>query len=869
MCDKDRGRHGALKPMVLALFAAVAVVLLLSAAAMAGVSPAITSASHYTFYAGVDDTFDITTDGFAGTKKIIECAGFLPYGLSFYNDVDSGTAKISGAAYTGQPGDYSLTITVWNDFEQQVTQEFTLTVYEEAPALSCPDNGAFVVGTWGWLDMAATGVPTPSFGYRGTLPSGLYFADGSNGTAQIYGSPDAGAAGLYSITVTAGNGVSTVEQDIGLTVNEAPTITSEDYVRFGVDCPSYFTVTTNGFPTPVIDCTGTLPNGIYFYYSGGGTASIGGTPDHQAAAGDYHITLTASNGIGLDAIQDFTVTIYDQAPTFTDTAYCATFTVGDNDGWFFAYANGYPFPRITCDAPPAGLYFADDTNGCAHILGTPAAGTGGLYSLTITATNRVGSDTREVALIVNEAPAVTNLDNATFIEGVPGEFTFTTTGYPKPGIASVGSLPNGVSLVDNGDGTATLSGTPAALTAGDYPLDYHTAITATNGVDPAATQDFTLTVNPLPTISSDDHCTFTVGTEGTFDVVYIHAWGIVCSGDLPSGVIFNGFLDDTIGRFRGTPDPGTGGVYNVTLTTSGPYLPVTQAFTLTVNEAVAITTHPTDRTVNAGQTASFSASATGYPLPTVQWQVSSDGGSSWSDIAGAIDTTYSTGATSSGMNGYQYRAVFSNGVGDPVYSNAALLTVPSTLPKAPVISQQPTNQTVLFGRTATFTAAADGNPAPTVRWQLSTDRGRHWSDIRGATSLSYTTAPTTLGMSGYLYRAVFRNSAGSVTSNAARLTVNPIPFKVLVGALQWTGPSHGKYQGTVNLSITDLSGNPLSLGSIRITGVWKSARGKVLGTSTGTTDEHGVLRLSVHELSAQPTTFVVTSATKTGYTWQK
>ena len=49
-------------------------------------------------------------------------------------------------------------------------------------------------------------------------------------------------------------------------------------------------------------------------------------------------------------------------------------------------------------------------------------------------------------------------------------------------------------------------------------------------------------------------------------------------------------------------------------------------------------------------------------------------------------------------------------------------------------------------------------------------------------------------MSGYLYRAVFRNSVGSVTSDAARLTVNPISFKVLVGALQWAGPSHGKYQ---------------------------------------------------------------------------
>jgi hypothetical protein len=375
-------------------------------------------------------------------------------------------------------------------------------------------------------------------------------------------------------------------------------------------------------------------------------------------------------------------------------------------------------------------------------------------------------------------------------------------------------------------------------------------------------------VNPLPTIDSEDHCTFTVGTEGTFDVNFFYASGTVCSGVLPSGVIFNGFLGDTYGSFFGTPDPGTGGVYNVTLTTSGPYRPATQAFTLTVNEAPAVTTQPTGQTVNAGQKATFSASATGYPLPTVQWQqLGTAADAVWQDIPAATSTSYEVTAQSP-LSGYQYRAVFSNGVGDPASSNAAPLTVLSGQ-VAPTITQQPTDQTVLFGQTATFTATAKGNPAPTVKWQLSTDRGRHWNDIRATTSLSYTTAPTTLGMSGYLYRAVFRNSVGSVTSDAARLTVDPIPFKVLVGTLKWTGPSHGKYQATVSLSIADPSGNPMEANKVKITGVWKSASNRVLGTSSGTTDEHGVLRLSVHELSAQPATFVVTSATKTGYIWQK
>ena len=70
----------------------------------------------------------------------------------------------------------------------------------------------------------------------------------------------------------------------------------------------------------------------------------------------------------------------------------------------------------------------------------------------------------------------------------------TTTGFPTPALSETGALPTGVTFVDNGDGTATLAGTPAAGTGGTYPL----TITATNGVSPDATQTFTLTVAPRP-----------------------------------------------------------------------------------------------------------------------------------------------------------------------------------------------------------------------------------------------------------------------------------------------------------------------------------------------------------------------------------
>ena len=73
-----------------------------------------------------------------------------------------------------------------------------------------------------------------------------------------------------------------------------------------------------------------------------------------------------------------------------------------------------------------------------------------------------------------------------------------------------------MTFVNNGDGTATLAGTPAAGTGGTYPL----IITAANGVGPNATQNFTLTVNAAPAITSAASTTFTEGQVGSFTVTH-------------------------------------------------------------------------------------------------------------------------------------------------------------------------------------------------------------------------------------------------------------------------------------------------------------------------------------------------------------
>ena len=91
---------------------------------------------------------------------------------------------------------------------------------------------------------------------------------------------------------------------------------------------------------------------------------------------------------------------------------------------------------------------------------------------------------------------------------------------------------------------------------------------------------------------------------------------------------------------------------------------------------------------------------------------------------------------------------------------------------APTVTTQPTNQTASAGATTTFTAAATGDPTPTVQWQVSTNGGRHGPTSAGATSDSYTTPATTASDNGNQYQAVFSNGAGpAATTNPATLTV--------------------------------------------------------------------------------------------------
>lgn len=108
-----------------------------------------------------------------------------------------------------------------------------------------------------------------------------------------------------------------------------------------------------------------------------------------------------------------------------------------------------------------------------------------------------------------------------------------------------------------------------------------------------------------------------------------------------------------------------------------------------------------------------------------------------------------------------------------------------TVVYVPIIATGPADQTVTEGEIAEFSVTATGDNL-SYQWQQSTDNGQSWTNIDGATGASYATEVSTASMNGYQYRCVARNSAGSVTSSAATLTVNEHVHEWIV-AWSWDG----------------------------------------------------------------------------------
>ncbi len=281
--------------------------------------------------------------------------------------------------------------------------------------------------------------------------------------------------------------------------------------------------------------------------------------------------------------------------------------------------------------------------------------------------------------------------------------------------------------------------------AGNRTTSSAVPVTVSNAAAPVITSQPT-----SQTVVTGQTATFSVAATGTAPLTY--QWKK--NGANISGATAASYTTPA------TTSGDNGSTFQVVVNNSAGSAPST-IVTLTVNAAAVaptITAQPANQTVTAGQTATFNVAATGTAPLMYQWKKNG------ANISGAIASSYTTPATSSGDNGSTFQVVVSNSAGSAP-STIATLTV-SAAAVAPTITTQPVNQTVTTGQTATFSSAATGTAPVTYQWK------KNGANISGATAASYTTPATTSGDNGSTFQVVVSNSAGSAPSTIVTLTVS-------------------------------------------------------------------------------------------------
>ncbi|MGB2900514.1 MAG: Ig-like domain repeat protein [Candidatus Acidiferrum sp.] len=277
-------------------------------------------------------------------------------------------------------------------------------------------------------------------------------------TAKYNGDPN------YSSSTSAG---------VPHTVGIAPTITSANNTAFTVNSAGTFTVTATGSPAPTFSETGALPSGVTLSSAG----VLSGTPA-LGTVGSYPITITATNGVGSDATQNFTLTVNKLTPTFASLTASQTIPFGQ-----------------------ASISLSGRVNGFVMMPGTVTIHIDGVNS---------------PALSLSGNP--NNFSNANFdthtlsVSGSPYTITYTYSGDANSNSASDTSTQLTVTKV-----------TPTVNWATPTPITYNTALSATqlNAAFTASFNSGTVTVAGTPTYNPASGTVLNAGVGQTLSVSFV------------------------------------------------------------------------------------------------------------------------------------------------------------------------------------------------------------------------------------------------------------------------------------------------------------------------------------------------------------
>jgi len=552
--------------------------------------------------------------------------------------------------------------------------------------------------------------------------------------------------GSYTVTVSNSAGSATSTPAVLTVTSIGPALITQ---------PSNQTVNVGGTATFSVAATGsgTLTfqwhrNNVAIFGANAASLTLGNVQLSQA--GSY--TVTVSNGAGSVTSNAATLTVNAPAvgPTVQTHPVSQTVFIGSSVTLSVVATGTAP---LSYQWQRDGVAIAGETSSSLTLNNLQVSDSGG-YSVVVS--NLVFSVTSNTATIT-VSPVVV----APTIGSPPASVTVQAGAPASFSVAAFGSAP--LTFVWRKNGTvvalanqAVLSFRPAQVgDAGSYTVTISNA--AGSVTSPPAILTVTvpatapsIQVAPVSqTVLAGTSVTFSVTASGTTPLLY--QWlkdGVALAGANASTLVLN------------AAQPADAGRYAVTVSnTGGSVTSAAAVLTVTVPATVpTLISPPAGLSVLVGSPAIFSVIAGGAPPLTYQWRQGNV------LIARATQAELAIAAVQL-TDGGGYTVTVSNSLGS-VASAPAVLTVliPATVP---VIQTQPVSVAVTAGANATFSVAATGTSPLSYQWR------KDGVALTGATG-------ATLALSGVqaiqagVYTVVVSNTAGSVTSTGATLTVNPV-----------------------------------------------------------------------------------------------
>ena len=389
----------------------------------------------------------------------------------------------------------------------------------------------------------------------------------------------------------------------------------------------------------------------------------------------------------------------------------------------------------------------------------------------------------ETITFVDGKPVITaQPQNISVCTGNNATFNLTATGLNTTYQWQLST--DGGAIYNNIGGATSSSYTVNGVTIGMNNYRYRCVVTA---CPPSVTSNAAiLTVANGPTVTTQPVNSTVCETNNTSFIVagssgVTYQWQLSIDG----GAIYNNITGATSATLNLTAVTASMNnyLYRCILTSAGCAVPaVSNAAILTIQTVPAATSQPQSVTLCAGSGNTFSVTATGTNI-VYQWQVSTDGGINYSNIAGAVSSGYLLSPLTVGMNNNRYRCVVSGTCTPAVTTSAAILTVINPVS----ISTQPTNSQLCSGSNTSFSVTASGTGI-IYQWEVNTGTG--FNNVvnnavyAGATTATLTITGAVTGMNGYQYRCNLSNATctTSIPTNAVTLTVRQLPSVTLSAA---------------------------------------------------------------------------------------